>query len=413
MKETRRRTSRKDRGGFTLIELLVVIAIIAILIALLLPAIQQAREAARRTQCKDHMKNFGLAMHNFHDVYLTFPFGDHARTAGDGFCYTRSVATVALMPYFEAAAIANLEPSGLGPLAPGIAETDWWSASEATSTSVVPVALCPSASNGPINFIAGWGPDGEDAPSNGNYATMNYAYCQGSRGSWCIDFTDEDEGGPNDYRGPYNGFKGTDGGLLPLPTKSGYLVPPNNTFEGLFNRGRGHAIRDVLDGTSNTIAMGEAAGGDDWPLCRGLGCTDEFEFTDPTLGTPFPANCGVIQGQPGDEDLSVTPMVIASFQFGTTEEALNKWPVTDAWMALEFLGDRDDTQRDCDLTTAGASSTERHTTSNFRSDHPGGGQFLFADGSVHFLLELNPDDSGDVYRALSTIAGSEPYAGAF
>ena len=61
------------KRGFTLIELLVVIAIIAILIALLLPAVQTAREAARRTQCKNNMKQLGLAFHNYHDSYLTFP----------------------------------------------------------------------------------------------------------------------------------------------------------------------------------------------------------------------------------------------------------------------------------------------------------------------------------------------------
>ncbi len=68
-------TRPQKKRGFTLIELLVVIAIIAILIALLLPAVQQAREAARRTECKNKLKQWGLALHNYHDTHLVFPMG--------------------------------------------------------------------------------------------------------------------------------------------------------------------------------------------------------------------------------------------------------------------------------------------------------------------------------------------------
>ena len=98
----------KKKKGFTLIELLVVIAIIAILIALLLPAVQQAREAARRTQCKNNLKQVGLALHNYHDVALSFPIGSNASNTnsnGDGHWGVSWWARI--LPYADQAPLYN------------------------------------------------------------------------------------------------------------------------------------------------------------------------------------------------------------------------------------------------------------------------------------------------------------------
>ncbi|MCA9033548.1 MAG: DUF1559 domain-containing protein [Planctomycetaceae bacterium] len=104
--------TRLSKAGFTLIELLVVIAIIAILIALLLPAVQQAREAARRTQCKNNLKQMGLAIHNYHDTHNKFPqltFGTESTGAAGNWGSEwrgNSVHTM-LLPFIEQANIYN------------------------------------------------------------------------------------------------------------------------------------------------------------------------------------------------------------------------------------------------------------------------------------------------------------------
>jgi prepilin-type N-terminal cleavage/methylation domain-containing protein len=124
---------RGGRRGFTLIELLVVIAIIAILIALLLPAVQQAREAARRTQCKNNLKQIGIALHNYHDVARSLPPGRvRVPVDGQGRCYS---AYAFLLPHLEAQNLYRMIDFDLNPEDP---------ANAAAMDQTISYFLCPS-----------------------------------------------------------------------------------------------------------------------------------------------------------------------------------------------------------------------------------------------------------------------------
>src|SRR5262245_56958626 len=113
-----------NRRGFTLIELLVVIAIIGILVSLLLPAVQQAREAARRTQCRNNLKQLGLALHNYHDVGQQFPPGSvNEGSPAGGTAYGRPPRTtyvVHILPYLDQAPVYNNVDFVNRPTAPGL-----------------------------------------------------------------------------------------------------------------------------------------------------------------------------------------------------------------------------------------------------------------------------------------------------
>jgi prepilin-type N-terminal cleavage/methylation domain-containing protein/prepilin-type processing-associated H-X9-DG protein len=278
--------------GFTLIELLVVIAIIAILIALLLPAVQQAREAARRTQCKNNLKQIGLALHNYHDIVNRVP---------PAFIFPNFWGWSAmLLPQLDQAPLYNSLAATAG--------TSYPSGSPAVGFSAH------------MNSFT---------PPNGLSTPLTVFRCPSDNGTSVISLTDAFGSGAEPYgRTNYPAVGGSDdvgyGGIGPL----------NGVFPWLDAAGNGpasRAFRDVTDGLSNTFFVGERR----------------------------------------------SPGKVAGLEIGGDS----------VWAGVVDLGD--DVQGSC---TPQAPLNYKAAITNtdsiaFSSQHVGGGQFLFGDGSVRFISE--------------------------
>jgi len=196
-------TPKKRRNAFTLIELLVVIAIIAILVSLLLPAVQQAREAARRTHCRNNMKQIGLALHNYHDVFDLFPpaFSVGEGPGGQWSMHAR------ILPYVDGINLyntADLEQS--------------YTAGQPPANLRVATYVCPS--------------DVNDRPRNSEYYPTSYGY---NAGTYTV-FTHSSDTvaiGPDTY-------------ILGGEIDDGSFGPNSKT-----------RIKDFTDGTTNTLCFAE------------------------------------------------------------------------------------------------------------------------------------------------------------
>ncbi len=286
--------ARKLRSGFTLVELLVVIAIIGILIALLLPAVQAAREAARRAQCANNLKQIILALHNYHDTYKTFPFGhlyvgefDGDATdnnGGTGFGWAWSILSYCEQkPLFDQF-VAEL-PIGESTLSNNL------------TLMQTPLDLfsCPSDDK-PLQRNDGGIP---------NSATASYQGAGTSYNGWC---GTSPGGNPNKLR--YNGIFDRDTRLGPS------------------------RIRDITDGTTNTIAVAETK----WAMDNnGRNRSRIYGASDDPLQCTGASNALMVNGE---------------------------WQMN--WTAPE-------------------GNPNPHRTAG--STHPGGAQFGLADGSVRFISE--------------------------
>ncbi|MFH5804608.1 DUF1559 domain-containing protein [Alienimonas sp. DA493] len=190
--------SARRRAGFTLIELLVVIAIIAILVSLLLPAVQQAREAARRSQCQNNLKQIALAMHNYHSTYKTFPLS----FGGTSDSRNRLSFLVGLMPYMDQTAVWNqitrpIDDDGDGTVDWNAYGANPWTTGYPPWRFQAASLLCPSDGApvrgiGDTNYALNWG----DNPSGAGDPDRPEARGMGIRGD-CIGIQDVRDGTVN------------------------------------------------------------------------------------------------------------------------------------------------------------------------------------------------------------------------
>jgi prepilin-type N-terminal cleavage/methylation domain-containing protein/prepilin-type processing-associated H-X9-DG protein len=357
------------RRGFTLIELLVVIAIIAVLIALLLPAVQSAREAARRVQCVNNLKQIALGAANYESANQTFPIG---RMANLGFkaggavhnCIDGWSHLARLLNYTEQQAVYN---------AINFADTPYGAINSTAESVGVAILWCPSDGTiAGLRFFeacAGW---------DGTTVGITYTNYAGVLGTYC----------PSDGRSPNSTELSLENGVYPDVGAPTYVGCGNSTTRPPVK------ISSITDGTSNTIAFAETAHGKySQAGCSATGCCD-------WTGAGWWADADY-------EDSTITSFYPPNLPIPATYYTTNSFSAPD-----------------------GCDNGNNIPPMSSNSFHPGGVNVAFADGSVHFIkssinswpsLTLNkqraalngancvipPGTIPGVWQALSTIAGGE------
>jgi prepilin-type N-terminal cleavage/methylation domain-containing protein/prepilin-type processing-associated H-X9-DG protein len=337
----------KRTRGFTLIELLVVIAIIAVLIALLLPAVQQAREAARRTTCRNNLKQLAIALHNNHDVHNVFPYG-RGGTAGTGDELgnrNRASSFVGLLPYLDQGPLYNQMSSPLTiggvtfpAFGPRTNSTDYL-----PYRTDIPVLNCPSSHR--KQQAAG---------------TTNYAFSRGDSSVWASD------------RNP--------------PSDSSSAR--RRHVRGVFGIQTSRRVSDIRDGTSNTVAMAEVAttqvsrdilGG----VARGVG----MQVVD------SPITC-----------LSLANRATGQYDWDNTVAWRGDRWAKGVTSVTGFNTILPPNSPSCNNETNFRGAGQYPASSH----HPGGAHVALADGSVRFISENI--DTGDLSQPdVRLLSGPSPY----
>jgi prepilin-type N-terminal cleavage/methylation domain-containing protein/prepilin-type processing-associated H-X9-DG protein len=344
---------KRSHKGFTLIELLVVIAIIAVLIALLLPAVQQAREAARRTQCRNNLKQMGLALNNYLSTYNVYPIGmnQYVQTPNGGTA-TFHGAFVHLLPYVENDAVYNAF-NHLRHSRPG----QPFDYQGTALRRPLEVFICPSdlpnIPSVPTTTIAN--PQTSYALSLGSAPCRHWAFGIPAGDPW---------------------------------TSATNYTPCNGAFGWVRQPPR--TVASVTDGTSNTYAIGETS--------RFIGQRDTFVHTwaqttwfgtADIWGSQF---CGIAYSVP---KINAPPAATLASPpcLGpcTTTDCCGDW-INAAPTANPGV-----------LYTSGGQRVE-YAPYGFRSLHPGGAQFVYFDGSVRFI---GAEIERRAFVAMSTISKGE------
>ena len=317
--ENGRMTLRVDRRrGFTLVELLVVIAIIGILVALLLPAVQAAREAARRIQCTNNLKQYGIGIHNYHDTHLVIPpagmWSPHLSTDPDQAARPRIGWQVRVLPFMEQEVMYNkLDMRLYEAWATPLPKTE--NPNALAREHQVAYAMCPSDTS--LEFRDQW-------------AQSSYT---GSIGSQLVPSSD---GACTIFATPLTHYEDPQGSTPFGDEISKALV------SGMFSRrGMVIALRDVIDGTSNTFMVGEYLNT----------CTDSTE------------GWWSFNGGGNAHSGTSVPLNTMTTCVNNEQEAIDLfYPEPQCWEKNNW-----------------------NLSWGFRSEHPTGAQFVFADASVHFI----------------------------
>ena len=371
----------RKSGGFTLIELLVVIAIIAVLIALLLPAVQSAREAARRIQCVNNLKQIGLGMHNYHTAIGAFPMGSRIApqedVPGQQSIWSAWSAQAMMLSYLEQAPLYNscnfswavLDTSNFSGQANVAASSNY---NQTVLYTNLKAFMCPSD------------PNVGQKQNNNNYCASYGATTSGL----------------------YN---------WSAPPSFAYSLETPGESTGLFTIGKSYGLADCTDGSSNTVAYGEALVGD------ANGSEFAGNVTNPSRYRGNYVTGSVTTAAGGEKLLNASsnPALImqslgeCAKAFSTSLTAIQddrgfRWCMgTTGWTMFNTI------QVPNDSKYPNGGCRDGGTPGQFPNDgfsygassaHPGGANILFGDGSVKFIKSTI---SYQTWWALGTRNGGE------